>query len=525
MARLRSRLVFMTATGCLCLLAALVTAHGQQMQAPDPERGFAFGDTNLDGKLSLDEFVDLLRNGPRLKKAAVQKTPAQLEPIFRRLDTDHNGFLTIQEFRKLAQLRAAFGGGPFAKGAMAKKQAARVAAAKPAPKFVAEKPITSEQAKFFETKIRPVLIAKCAQCHASDSKKIKGGLLVDTREGLLKGGDTGPAIVPGDLEESLLITAVRYKDEALQMPPKTRLPDAVVADFEAWVKMGAPDPRSSKKAAPATDSAKAVDREQARRFWSFQPPKTVPPPKVRDTSWPKSDLDRFILAALEEKGLKPVADAADQVDVNADAPASTSSALPPTPEEVEAFVADTSPDAFAKVVDRLLNSPRFGERWGRHWLSTWAVVRRNRAAKANMMYPPAWRYRDWVIAAFNADKPYDPFVRQQIAGDLLPAQGNHRGAENIIATGFLAVGSKTHNTQDRRQFVLDLADEQIDVTSQAFLGLTIACARCHDHKFDPISQRDYYALAGIFQEHANLLRHTSRPRAKQQPIAADRAAG
>ena len=171
--------------------------------------------------------------------------------------------------------------------------------------------------------------------------------------------------------------------------------------------------------------------------------------------------------------------------------------LPPTPEEVEAFVADTSPDAFKKVVDRLLASPRFGERWGRHWLDVARFA--ESSGKANMMYPNAWRYRDWVIASFNADKPFDAFVREQLAGDLLPASDDRRRAELVIATGFLALGSKTHNTQNRQQFVLDLADEQIDVTSQAFLGLTIACARCHDHKFDPISQRDYYALSGIFQ--------------------------
>ncbi|MFO0951741.1 MAG: DUF1549 and DUF1553 domain-containing protein [Isosphaeraceae bacterium] len=216
---------------------------------------------------------------------------------------------------------------------------------------------------------------------------------------------------------------------------------------------------------------------------------------MKDIGWPRSVIDRFLLAALESKGLKPVGDA----DRNTLIRRVTFDliGLPPSPDEVEAFLADTSEDAFARVVDRLLASPRFGERWGRHWLDVARYA--ESSGKANMLYPQAWRYRDWVIAAFNADLPYDQFVKQQIAGDLLPAKDDQERAGNLIATGFLAIGGKTHNTQNRLQFVLDLVDEQIDVTSQAFLGLTVACARCHDHKFDPIPQRDYYALSGIFQ--------------------------
>ena len=497
MTGLRLRLVLTTVSAGFLLAATLVAARGQQPRGPDPERAFSFGDTNLDGKLSFDEFRELIRNAPRLKNAPAKKAPALLDPLFQRLDADRDGFLTFPEYRRISEFRPGGGGpgmggfGPLAKSGLAPKK--KAASDSPAKRAVPERPITPEQARFFESKIRPVLMTTCAKCHATGAEKVKGGLLVDTREGLRNGGDTGPAVVPGDLEESLLIAAIRYDDESLQMPPTTKLPDEVIADFEAWIKMGAPDPRG---AGPSTAVARtAADVEKGRRFWAFQPPRAVAPPKVRDTAWPKTDIDRFLLAAMEARGLRPVADADRHALIrraNFDLVG-----LPPAPEEVEAFVADTAPDAFAKVVDRLLASPRFGERWGRHWLDVARYA--ESSGKANMMYPQAWRYRDWVIASFNADKPYDRFVRQQIAGDLLPARDARERAENAIATGFLALGGKTQNTQNRKQFLIDLADEQIQVTGDAFLGLTIACARCHDHKFDPISQRDYYALSGIFQ--------------------------
>jgi cytochrome c553 len=499
MTSLRPQLVLASASAWLLVMAVLVTARGQQLPA-NPERAFSFGDTDLDGKLSLDEFRDLVRNGARVKKAAAKKAPGAPAPIFERLDTDHDGFLTFVEYRRITQFRPG-GGGPFAKGGLARKKAGErwpTARSLPAPKSAqlggTERPIKPEQAKFFETKIRPVLMTTCAKCHASTAEKVKGGLHVDSRDGLRQGGDSGPAVVPGQLDQSLLITAIRYNDQSLQMPPKTKLPDEVIADFEEWVKMGAPDPRGGADSSlVATRSG--VDLEKGRQFWAFQAPHAVSPPKVGDSAWPKTDIDRFLLAGLEARGLKPVADAGRHAllrRVSFDLVG-----LPPDPEEVAAFVTDASADAFAKVVDRLLASPRFGERWGRHWLDLARYA--ESSGKANMMYPHAWRYRDWVIAAFNADKPYDQFVREQIAGDLLPARDLRQRAEQWIATGFLAVGSKTHNMQNRAQFLLDLADEQIDVASQAFLGLTIACARCHDHKFDPIPQRDYYALSGIFQ--------------------------
>jgi cytochrome c553 len=481
----------------------MVASFGQQV-GQDPERAFAFGDTNLDNRLTLEELRDLFTSTARLKNAAAKKANVPVEPLFRRLDTNADGFLSIAEYRKITQLRpGGMGGGmgPFAKLNPAARKPempkTEVTKSKTANVIVGT-PITAEQTKFFETKIRPVLMTKCAECHSATSKKLKGGLLVDSREGLLRGGDTGPAIVPGDLEESLLIKAIAFKDESLQMPPKAKLSDDVIQDFQTWVKMGAPDPRTSSPKATTSKSSIASKSDKAtdpQSFWAFQPLKKSPAPSIQEKAWPKSDIDRYILSSLEAKGLKPVGDADRQTLIRRATFDLTG--LPPTPKEVADFLSDGSSDAFAKVVDRLLASPRFGERWGRHWLDVARYA--ESSGKANMIYSNAWRYRDWVIAAFNNDKPYRQFVAEQIAGDLLPAKDDREKAQHTIATGFLAIGSKTHNTQNRKQFVLDMADEQIEATSQAFLGLTIQCARCHDHKFDPISQRDYYALSGIFQ--------------------------
>ena len=354
-------------------------------------------------------------------------------------------------------------------------------------------PLTADQRDFFEKKIRPVLVEKCYKCHAEDSEKIKGGLTLDTREGIRRGGENGPAVVPGDLKESLLIEAVHYDNKDFAMPPKKsggKLPDDVIKDFEKWVQMGAPDPRDG-----AAKVVKKYDAGKAKEWWSYQPPKKSAPPTVKDAAWPKADLDRFVLAGLEAKGLKPVADASKLTLIRRVYFDLTG--LPPSMPEITAFVQDKAPDAFAKVVDRLLASPRFGERWGRHWLDV-ARFAESSGKDSNIAFPHAWRYRDYVIAAFNADKPYDEFLREQIAGDLLPAKDDRERAEHQIATGYLAIGAKSLNEQNPRQFALDVADEQIDAISQGMLGMTIACARCHDHKFDPIPQREYYAMAGIF---------------------------
>jgi Protein of unknown function (DUF1549)/Protein of unknown function (DUF1553)/Planctomycete cytochrome C len=356
-------------------------------------------------------------------------------------------------------------------------------AAKPA-----EPAPTKEGLDFFETQIRPILVHNCYECHSGDPKKAKGGLTLDTRDGLRKGGKSGAAINPGHPDQSLLIEAVQY--ESLEMPPKGKLPDELIDKLVQWVEMGAPDPRTGK----AAQIKKTIDFIEARKFWAFQRPKAATPPGVNDPNWPLSDIDRFIVARQDAEHLHPVADA-DRVTwirrVSFDLVG-----LPPAAEEIDAFVSDQSPEAFERVVDRLLASPQFGERWARHWLDI-ARFAESTGKGINLPYRYAWRYRDYVIDAFNADKPYDRFIMEQLAGDLLrpkdPAERNNM----LVATGFLALGGKAINVTEE-QFRYDMIDDQIDVTSRAFLGMTVACARCHDHKYDPIPTTDYYALAGIF---------------------------
>ena len=331
---------------------------------------------------------------------------------------------------------------------------------------------------------------KCYKCHSADSEKVKAELYLDSREGVRKGGEGDAVIVAGNPDKSPLIKAIRFKDESTQMPPKAKLPDEVIADFEAWVKMGAPDPREGGKVAH-----REIDIEKGKQFWAFQAPKKPPIPGLK-SEWVRSPIDAFIAEGLSKKGLAPLGDA--------DKPTLIRRVyfdligLPPTPDEVEAFLADNSPTAFEKVADRLLASPHFGERWARHWLDL-ARYAETTGKTVNFNFPHAWRYRDYVIEAFNKDKPYDQFIKEQLAGDLMRSDDPKVQAERLIATGFLAIGPKTLNERNGTQFELDVADEQIEVTTQAFLGITAACARCHDHKFDPIPQKDYYALAGIFR--------------------------
>lgn len=345
--------------------------------------------------------------------------------------------------------------------------------------------------EFFEKHIRPVLVAQCYQCHSASAKEIKGELRLDTREGLRKGGESGLAVVPGKPEESLLLKALRYED-GLEMPPSGKLPDNVIANFEKWIAMGAPDPRRPN----GSTVGSKISILEARKFWSFQPPKRVPPPEVKNTAWPRSEIDRYLLGAMEAKGVVPVGDA-DRGTLIRRAYFDLIG-LPPTPEEIEAFVQDPDPKAFEKLVDKLLALPQFGERWGRHWLD---VVRygESTSKERNLPYPYAWRYRDYVYDSFAQDKPYDQFIREQIAGDLLPARNAAQRNEFLVATGFLALGPKSLNTRNREQYRMDVADEQLDVATRAVLALSVACARCHDHKFDPIPTADYYAMVGIFR--------------------------
>ena len=353
----------------------------------------------------------------------------------------------------------------------------------------AEEP-TQAQLNFFEKKIRPVLVKECYSCHSTEAKSVKAGLLLDTREGIRRGGESGHAVVPGNLEESLLIEAVKH--EGLEMPPKKQLSENVIADLEMWVRMGAPDPREG-KSAPIRQS---IDFEKARDFWAFRATSTPNIPQPKKSGWATSDIDRFVLATLEAKGLAPSADAEPRILIRRlyfDL-----IGLPPTPGQVDEFVANPSHEMFLQIVDRLLGSDHFGERWGRHWLD---VVRyaESTGMERNFTFPEAWRYRDYVIEAFNSDKPFDRFITEQVAGDLLEATDRDERNTNLVATGLLAMGPKSLNERDKETFAMDIVDEQIDVVSRAFLGLTASCARCHDHKFDPIPQAEYYQLAGIFR--------------------------
>jgi hypothetical protein len=355
---------------------------------------------------------------------------------------------------------------------------------------------SSEGIEFFEKKIRPVLVERCYKCHSATSEKLKGGLRLDSLQGLLKGGDTRPAIVPGDPEKSLLVEAIRYQNPDLQMPPKLKLPDATVSDFVEWIKLGAPWPEEIAQAGPA--KVPVFDLQKRREeHWSWKPIQPVKPPEVRQSAWTATAVDRFILAKLEENGLNPAPPADQRTLVRRLSFDLTG--LPPTPAEVEAFVSGTDSRAYEKLVDRLLAAPQFGERWARHWLD---LVRYSETLGHEFDYPNfnAWRYRDYVIRAFNLDLPYNQFVMEQVAGDLLkeprlnPSEGFN---ESAIGTGFFWLGQRLHSPVDVRQEQAEIVDNQIDVTAKTFLGLTVACARCHDHKFDAISTKDYYSLFGV----------------------------
>ncbi|QDU51640.1 DUF1553 domain-containing protein [Gimesia panareensis] len=349
---------------------------------------------------------------------------------------------------------------------------------------------SEEQLTFFETRIRPLLVKHCYECHSTESDDLQGGLLVDSQPTLRRGGDSGPALIPGDTKHSLLLKAVRF-EEGLEMPPQGKLSPRDIADLERWVKQGAPDPRQN-----ATRYVrKKIDLEKARQFWSLKPLQRPRVPAVSDPDWSDNEIDRFILSTLKQRGLQPLPQADKRTLIRRATYDLTG--LPPSPQEIERFLADQSPNAFERLVDRLLESPHYGERWGRHWMD---LVRYADTAGDNSDYPipQAYLYRNYIIDSFNADKPYDQFVREQIAGDLLPAASDDERNQHTIATGYLALSRRFGSVINNYPQHLTIEDT-INNLSRTLMGLTVGCARCHDHKFDPITQEDYYGLYGIFE--------------------------
>ncbi|MDQ1473620.1 MAG: hypothetical protein QOJ99_5100 [Bryobacterales bacterium] len=359
-------------------------------------------------------------------------------------------------------------------------------------------------AEFFEKEIRPVLADKCYGCHSSKLKSPMGGLVLDTKAGLRKGGNGGPILVEGDAKNSRLLRALTYNDTELRMPPTGKLPEEKVVAFEKWIAAGAPDPREDApvSASAAAPAKKGMDIETGRKWWAFQPVNALPAPKIKNSAfakqWTKEKIDWFVLAKLEQNKLKP-SPAADRATLIERASLDLIG-LRPTYEEVQAFVADPAPDAYEKLIDRLLASPRYGERWGRYWLDVARYGEDNPTSEAtNPAYPFAWRYRDWVIEAVNKDVPYDKFVKLQLAADQIP--GTPR--EDLRALGYLGAAPIYHTDLRLSKDVIETLftdgwDERVDAVSRGIMGLTVGCARCHDHKFDPILTKDYYALAGVF---------------------------
>jgi len=347
---------------------------------------------------------------------------------------------------------------------------------------------TAEQLEFFEKRIRPVLVQHCYKCHSQEAAKedeLRGGLLLDSRAGLLAGGESGETIVPGKPDEGTLLGSLNY--DLYEMPPAGKLPAAVIKDFRVWIEMGAVDPREGEVV-----KAAAIDIEAGKEFWAYRP---ISPGEVPNHQDAKTPIDAYIGSALRAAGLKPVEQASRQVLIRRlyyDL-----LGIPPTPEQIEAFVESQNEDAYEVLVDQLLESPRFGERWGRHWLD---VVRYAESVTLRgLIYQQAWRYRDYVIESFNDDVPIDVFIRQQIAGDLLEADDYQQQRKNLVATGYLAMGNNNLEDQDKAKLRMDAVDEQLETIGRGLLGQTIGCARCHDHKFDPIPTKDYYALAGILR--------------------------
>ena len=346
---------------------------------------------------------------------------------------------------------------------------------------------------FFEKKIRPILIKHCYECHGEDEQE--SDLRLDSYAEMLRGGATAPAIVPGEPNESLLLHTIGYEDDELQMPPDGKLSDAVIADFRKWIEMDAPHPDANK--ASILPRKGALDLEKERQFWSFQPLVDTAIPPVMAKNWPQQSIDYFILSKLEQQQLSPAAPADRRTLIRRVTFDLTG--LPPTPAEIDYFLYDKSPDAYQHLIDRLLESEAYGERWGRFWLDVVRYADSN-GLDENIAHGNAWRYRNYVIAAFNQDRPFNEFLTEQIAGDLMPeTKSTATNNRRVIATGFLVLGPKVLAEVDKVKMEMDIIDEQVSTVGQAFMGMTFGCARCHDHKFDPISTEDYYALAGVFK--------------------------
>ena len=352
---------------------------------------------------------------------------------------------------------------------------------------------TQDDVAFFEKRIRPVFIEKCSACHGEQLQT--AGLDLTTAEGFFKGGEAGPVFLKDDPESSRLLAAVRYEGQ-VKMPPTGKLPEEEIEALTRWVKLGAPWPDAGVKTVTLDHGSGPKWTEKQENHWAFQPVLAYEPPPVQNEDWPQTPIDRFVLEKLEDHGLSP-SPRADRLTLLRRAKYDLHG-LAPTEVEIREFLADRAPGAFRRLIERLLDSPRYGEKWGRHWLDV-ARYADSTGLDDDIKVPYTWRYRDYVIDALNRDTPFDQFIAEQLAGDLLPPEGsdevNRRG---VIATGFLAVGTKPLVQQDKIKMKYDVIDEQIDTTAKVFMGLTMGCARCHDHKFDPISAKDYYSMASIF---------------------------
>ncbi len=363
--------------------------------------------------------------------------------------------------------------------------------------------ISPEDEKFFENRIRPALVKYCYECHSEEADKKKGGLWLDRKAGWEVGGDTGPAAVPGDLAGSLLIETILYDDPDLEMPPDGKLPPEVIADFEEWVQRGLPDPRTNAGMKITPDG---MSLEEGRKFWSFQP---------RETDFgERKTIDHFIDARLEEAGIDPEpATSALQrlrrtkIDLTG---------LIPSEEEQEEILADHSPERWEQLIDRWLDSKAFGERWGRHWLDLMRYADSSGGGRA-MPFPQAWRFRDHVIDSFHQDRPLNDLITMHLAGDLLPSENEEERIENLISTGFLVLGPHNYENQNKAELDFEIVDEQLDTLGRAFMGQTFGCARCHDHKFDPVPTKDYYAMAGILLS-SNSVTHSNVSKWHTEPI-------